>query len=243
MKIPNLLISNTNGNTLKVACKLYSLADTRRTGKNGYEVCVKQSTLAMSCGLSLSTVKRSLKELSDKNIITNRYRVTYDSGYQGCYHYSLAFFNKYFIMRDDIFEYDLSAQEFSLYAAMSKLRTIGINSFYQSLNDLCRITDIDKSNICKLCKSLSQKGLIYKQLKRTRAGDYTDNTYHLVARLRGRITKRSPKLFKLITHLPANVLFILAPANKSVNRKNAEFFMNKKKSERETKLFHKGGSG
>lgn len=238
MKIPNFLITLCKGNTLKVACKLYSLVNENRISRNGYEVCVKQTTIAQSCGLSLSTVKRSISELFARNIITHRYRVTYENGHQGAYHYSLAFFSNYFYLRHDIFKYDLTAQEFTLYAAMSKLRTNRINSFYQSLNDLCRITDLNKSNICKLIRSINQRGLIYKQLKRTKIGDYTDNTYFVVVRLVGKIKKVSI-FFKQLAFA-----YIVPKYNIIVNRKSAEFFVNnRKKRERESELFYKGGSG
>lgn len=192
MKIPNAILTQTKGNALKVACKLYSLVNENRKSRNGYEICVKQSTLSKACGLSVSTVKRALSELAEKNIIVNRYRTTRENGHQSSYHYTMAFFNKFFYMRYDVFSYALTAQEFTLYAAMCKLRTNTINSFYQSLNDLSRILNADKSDICRTCSGLIEKGLIVKQLKRTKLGDYTDNTYFVVVRLRGTIKKKKP---------------------------------------------------
>lgn len=196
MKIPNAILTLVKGNALKVACKLYSLANAHKTSRNGYEVCIKQTTIADACGLSLSTVKRALSELAGKKIITNRYRITHKNGYQGCYHYSLAFFSNYFYMRNDVWSFDLSAQEFTLYAHYCKLRCNYINSFYQSLNELAEITGMDKRNLCRVINRLIAKGIVAKQLKSTKLGDYTDNTYFVIVRIKGKFKKKSPKLIK-----------------------------------------------
>ena len=238
MKIPNVLIYVTSGNTLKVACKLYSLIDWDKQSKNGYEVCVKQTTIALSCGLSLSTVKRAISELCARNIITHRYRLTNKNGYQGTYHYSLAFFTNYFDLRRDIFKYGLSAQEFTLYAAMCKLRTNATSSFYQSLTDLSRITGLDKSNICKLYAALAEKRLVCKQKKRTKFGDYTDNTYFIVVRVKGKLTKKAPRFLAQLS----NATNIVAKVISLVNRQSSEFFVNNKRRVEST-FFYKGGSG
>jgi DNA-binding Lrp family transcriptional regulator len=217
MKIPNVILSLTTGSTLKVACKLYSLIRNKKS-RNGYEVCIKQTTLANACGLSLSTVQRAVTELVDKKIITNRYRITRKDGYQGAYHYSLAIFSNYFYLRYDVFKFSLTAQQFTLYATMCKLRTNGISSFYQSLNDLHRITGMDKRDICKICRYLIECGLIVKQRKRTKLGDYTDNTYFVIVRLRGTFKKKLPRFF---TH-------IIAPLCTVVKGKFREIFKNPK---------------
>ena len=217
MKIPNRLLAY-KGNTLKVACKLYSLASRSRVSRNGYEVCIRICTLAAACGISVSTVTRALDRLENDHVITYKYRITKSNGYQGCYHYCLALFadDNYFFMRNDIFGFDLTAQQFTVYAHMCKLRSNYINSFYQSLNDLARIIGMDKSEICRCLQAIEGEGLCRRQLKRTKIGDYTDNTYFVVVRLKGRFY-RKPKI---------SVFRIIAPKKKTVNPKPNEFSVN-----------------
>lgn len=163
---------------------------------------MKQSTIAVSCGLSLSTVKRALNTLSENGLIVNRYRVTRDNGYQGCYHYTLAIPNKYFFMRSDILSFALSSREFKLYALMCKLRSNKTNSFYQSLNDLCALSNLSKSDLCRTINLLADKFLIAKQCKRTSFGDFTDNTYFVIGRFCGRIKQKTKrKLFEFISDI------------------------------------------
>ena len=70
MKIPNKLLELSR-NELMVACRLYSIVNRHtKLTTNGYAVCIKQETIAASCGLSVATVKRVLKALSEKGIIT-----------------------------------------------------------------------------------------------------------------------------------------------------------------------------
>lgn len=217
MNIPNNMLAY-KGNTLKVACKLYSLVSHSRVSRNGYEVCIKEETLAAACGISVSTVARIIERLESDHVITNKYRITKSNGYQGCYHYCLALFakSKYFYMRNDIFSFGLTAQQFTVYAHMCKLRTNYVNSFYQSLNDLSRIIGMNKSEICRCLRRLVGEDLCRRQLKRTKAGDYTDNTYFVVVRMRGRFYKK-PKL---------PVFEIISLIKKSVKSKSNEFFVN-----------------
>ena len=68
MKIPNKLLELSR-NELMVACRLYSIVNRHtKLTTNGYAVCIKQETIAASCGLSVATVKRVLKALSEKGI-------------------------------------------------------------------------------------------------------------------------------------------------------------------------------
>ena len=217
MNIPNKMLKY-KGNTLKVVCKLYSLASRSRVSRNGYEVCIKLETLASACGISVSTVSRAVDRLENDHVITNKYRITKSNGYQGCCHYCLALFadDKYFYMRNDIFSFVLTAQQFTVYAHMCKLRTNYINSFYQSLNDLSRIIGMDKSEICRCLRTIEGKGLCRRQLKRTKAGDFTDNTYFVVVRMIGRFFKKPKFTF----------FAIIAPIKKTVKPESTEFFVN-----------------
>lgn len=73
MRIPNSFLSDlaSDRSAFIVACRLYSLINpTTKISSNGYEVCIKQETIAASCNLSVSTVKRVLRRLADVGIIT-----------------------------------------------------------------------------------------------------------------------------------------------------------------------------
>ena len=101
MKIPNKLLELSR-NELMVACRLYSIVNRHtKLTTNGYAVCIKQETIAASCGLSVATVKRVLKALSEKGLITHQYRQTRSNGCLGATHYDLqafSFLSDYFYM-------------------------------------------------------------------------------------------------------------------------------------------------
>ena len=61
MKIPNKLLELSR-NELMVACRLYSIVNRHtKLTTNGYAVCIKQETIAASCGLSGCDSLRSAK--------------------------------------------------------------------------------------------------------------------------------------------------------------------------------------
>lgn len=85
MKIPNKLLELSR-NELMVAYRLYSIVNRHtKLTTNGYAVCIKQETIAASCGPSVATIKRVLKALSEKGII----RQTHANGCLGATHYDL----------------------------------------------------------------------------------------------------------------------------------------------------------
>ena len=57
MRIPNSFITDLRSNytDFAVACKLYSLVSSHtKRSSNGYEVCIKQETIAASCLMQTS---------------------------------------------------------------------------------------------------------------------------------------------------------------------------------------------
>ena len=83
MRIPNSFITDLRSNytDFAVACKLYSLVSSHtKRSSNGYEVCIKQETIAASCKCSVSSVKRSVCRLEEMGIITHKYRLDGSEG-------------------------------------------------------------------------------------------------------------------------------------------------------------------
>ena len=68
-----------------------------------------------------------------------------------------------------------------------------ISRFYQSLNDLSALIRLSRAEVSKVIAVLIDRSMVRKQLKRTRAGDYTDNTYFIITRKQGCIKKAGPR--------------------------------------------------
>lgn len=204
MRIPVsfLKMFRSNLTDFAVACKLYSLinAHTKRNSK-GFEVCIKQATIADACNCSISSVKRSLSRLEMSGIIMHKYRLEGANGNLGAYHYTLKQFDmtsEYIYMNSSkTYSARLNPKQLYVYAVFCRLICNDIARFYQSLNDLVNILNLNKSEISSLIKDLISKRLVRKQKKKTRCGDYTDNTYFVVLRMVGSIKKVEPTLNKL----------------------------------------------
>ena len=200
MRIPNSFITDLRSNytDFAVACKLYSLvsAHTKRSS-NGYEVCIKQETIAASCKCSVSSVKRSVCRLEEMGIITHKYRLDGSEGRLGAYHYALKPYdlnkNYFYINNRKAYSAELSPKLFYVYAVFCKLMCNDIARFYQSLNDLSALIRLSRAEVSKVIAVLIDRSMVRKQLKRTRAGDYTDNTYFIITRKQGCIKKAGPR--------------------------------------------------
>ncbi len=196
MRIPVSFLEmfRSNFTDFAVACKLYSLVNGyTRLSKNGYEVCIKQETIAAVCKCSVASVKRSVRRLEEMGIITYKYRLDGSDGHLGAYHYALKPYDLskdyFYINNKKAYSSDLKPKLFYVYAVFCKLICNDIARFYQPLNDLVNILNLNKNSVCSLIKELIEKGLIRKQRKKTRCGDYTDNTYFVVLRVVGNIKK------------------------------------------------------
>ena len=204
MKIPNSFLNELTNTELLVACRLYSAVNARtKLNSRGYEISIKQETIAVSCCLSLSTVKRTLASLEHKGIILHKYRRPNVIGYLGTYRYSLkpfAFLSDYFFMHKRVFTYCLTPKQFKVYALFCKLRCNDISRFYQSYSDLQGLTGIKRSELICLINELISKRLIRRQKKLTRCGDYTDNTYFVVIHQKGKVHKKSVRAFRRSPH-------------------------------------------
>lgn len=204
MKIPNSFLTDLNRTELMVACKLYSLVNSHtKLNSKGFEVCIKQETIARSCNLSISTTKRILAVLEQKGVIIHRYRKTNSGGFLGAYRYTLkpfSFLSDYFYMRNNIFSLCLSPKQFYLYALCCKLKCNYTSRFFQSYADLKQLTGIKRSELSKIINSLISMKLIRKQRRKTRSGDYTDNTYFVITYQRGRIHKKRKPTCTRLSH-------------------------------------------
>lgn len=200
MRIPNSFITDLRSNytDFAVACKLYSLVSSHtKRSSNGYEVCIKQETIAASCKCSVSSVKRSVCRLEEMGIITHKYRLDGSEGRLGAYHYALKPYdlskNYFYINNRKAYSAGLSPKLFYVYAVFCKLMCNDIARFYQSLNDLSALIRLSRAEVSKVIAVLIDRSMVRKQLKRTRAGDYTDNTYFIITRKQGCIKKAGPR--------------------------------------------------
>lgn len=201
MRIPNCFFEQYNDSKSEfiVACALYALINARtQLSRNGYEICVKQDTLARKCKISLPTVRRVLSKLEDKGLITHKYRTENAVGDLGTYHYSImqyslksnyTYVDSYFLSRipNDLFYF------YCLFCRLADSRT---HRFYQSLRDLQAITGFKKSKISCYIKRLILLNLIRKRKKRTRYGDYAHNVFTVATKSKGNIRPKIKPLFK-----------------------------------------------
>ena len=118
-------------------------------------------------------------------------------GRLGAYHYALKPYdlskNYFYINNRKAYSAGLSPKLFYVYAVFCKLMCNDIARFYQSLNDLSALIRLSRAEVSKVIAVLIDRSMVRKQLKRTRAGDYTDNTYFIVTRKQGCIKKAGPR--------------------------------------------------
>lgn len=201
MRIPNSFLTDfTSSAELKLACVFYGLIN-KNTKKNllGWEITVKQSTLAALCGLSESTIKRTLKSLKDKGFICSQKRSYICEHRLGTYTYTIkevpvnsGYFN---IQKKAIKR--LTGTSFTVYAHFCKLADKH-RKFFQSLNELCAIIRIGKKELTSIIAKLIKDKLIRRLRRMTRCGDYTDNIYFVTyfaepLRIRAKIGKQRTK--------------------------------------------------
>lgn len=181
MRIPNSFVTRfTQAADLKLACVFYSLIH-KNTKRNllGYEITVKQSTLMSLCGCSLSTVKRTVRFLSKCGFIKSQKRQMTTPGKLGTYTYTIdavSTASKYFTMDKKLMS-RLNGNEFRVYAVCCKLADSSHKSFFQSYNDLSKLLGMSRQDVLRTIEKLVKGKFIRKKKIRTRAGDFTDNTY------------------------------------------------------------------
>lgn len=181
MRIPNSFLTEFRSpSELKLACVFYGLIH-KNTPKNlmGYVITVKQETLARLCGCSIATVKRSLAALRANGFIKSQKRTRIIADKLGTYTYTIAEIST----KSNYFNIDkrligrVNGQAFRVYAMFCKLSDSVTGAFYQSLNDLTELLAISKNELLRAIEKLVSLKLIRKRKKKTKVGDYTDNTY------------------------------------------------------------------
>lgn len=181
MRIPNSFVTRfTQASDLKLACVFYSLIH-KNTKRNllGYEITVKQTTLVSLCGFSVSTVKRAASSLLKSGFIKSQKRQTNAPGKLGTYTYTIEAIStasKYFTMDKKLMS-RLNGNEFRVYAMCCKLADSSHKSFFQSYNDLSKLLGMSRQDVLRTIEKLVKGKFIRKKKIRTRAGDFTDNTY------------------------------------------------------------------
>ena len=182
MRIPNSFLTDfTSSAELKLACIFYGLIN-KNTKKNllGWEITVKQSTLAALCGFSESTIKRTIKSLKDKGFICSQKRSYVREHRLGTYTYTIKevpVTSGYFNIQKKAIK-RLTGTSFTVYAHFCKLADKH-GKFFQSLNELCAIIRIGKKELTSIIAKLIKDKLIRKLRRLTHYGDYTDNIYFI----------------------------------------------------------------
>lgn len=173
------------------------LLDSFISERNNSNKAYNTAYIAASCKCSVSSVKRSVCRLEEMGIITHKYRLDGSEGRLGAYHYALKPYDlskNYFYMNNrKAYSAELSPKLFYVYAVFCKLICNDIARFYQSLNDLSALIRLSRAEVSKVIAVLIDRSMVRKQLKRTRAGDYTDNTYFIITRKQGCIKKAGPR--------------------------------------------------
>ena len=197
MRIPNSFVTRfTQAADLKLACVFYSLIH-KNTKRNllGYEITVKQSTLMSLCGCSLSTVKRTVRSLSKCGFIKSQKRQMTTPGKLGTYTYTIdavSTASKYFTMDKKLMS-RLNGNEFRVYAVCCKLADSSHKSFFQSYNDLSKLLGMSRQDVLRTIEKLAKGKFIRKRKIRTRAGDFTDNTYTVCIYVPHSRIKKAPR--------------------------------------------------
>lgn len=200
MRIPNSFFTEYNDSKSEfiVACRLYAFINARtRLSRNGYEICVKQETLARKCNISLSTVRRVLGQLEQKGLITHKYRTENAVGDLGTYHYSIKQYDtkKDYTYVDGYFLARVPNDLFYIYCLFCRLADSRTHRFFQSLRDLQKITGFKRSKISCYIKRMILLKLIRKRKKRTRCGDYAHNVFTVATKDKGKILSKTKPLF------------------------------------------------
>ena len=201
MRIPNSFFTEYNDSKSEfiVACRLYAFINAcTRLSRNGYEICVKQETLARKCNVSLPTVRRILDKLESKGFITNKYRTYNAVGDLGTYHYSIKPYDtkKNYTYVDGYFLARVPNDLFYIYCLFCRFADSRTHRFYQSLRDLQSLTGFERSRISSYIKRMIQLNLIRKRKKRTRYGDYAHNVFTVATKDKGKIRPKIKPLFK-----------------------------------------------
>lgn len=204
VRIPNSFIEmfRLRPAELKLACVFYSMLH-KNTSRNmlGFNIVVRQDTLARLCGFSVSTVQRTVSKLIACGFITSQRRTVTSLGIQGTYSYTIKAVNtdsNYFIM-DKKLLHAVNGQAFIMYTTFCKLAERRFRRFYQSLNDLSGITGMSKKDVIKAIKKLISARLVRKYMKKTKAGDFTDNTYEVVVYIPSqKVARKKPLIFRQI---------------------------------------------
>lgn len=180
MRIPNSFLTDFKcASDLKLACVFYSLIH-KNTTKNmlGYEITAKQTTLAELCGCSVATVKRSVNSLRRLGFIQAQRRLSAGANKLGTYLYVVKCVpvNRSYFVMERCHMRRVSGNDFRVFALCCKLSDKR-KSFYQSYSDLSELLSISRRDVIKSIEKLVKLKLIHKSRKRTKCGDFTDNTY------------------------------------------------------------------
>lgn len=196
IKIPNAFLTEfRQASELKLACVFMGLIH-KNTAKNllGWEITVKQKTLARLCGCSVVTVQRTIKSLASKGFIVSMQRSARDRKL-GTYRYvvkNISMQRGYFYMQRKALLH-LNGTAFKVYAHFCKLADGSTHQFFQSINELCSIIGIGKKELIECINALISAKLIRKKRRMTAAGDYTDNLYTVTTLSSGTIRKKRKK--------------------------------------------------
>lgn len=202
--LPNAIITNTNlcYSDFAVVAYLYSLY-----GAYGHDtllgacIKVKQVTIAQSCGISVDSVSRAVKRLMDSGIIIGKQRTVREDRTLGTYIYTLQPFkreeHKHTLINKKAAG-KLQPKELKVYSLFCMCRENFKNSFFHSYNDLAKLLKMKRREVSEIVGKLIGHGLIRKQLRKTKCGDYTENKYFIVTFICGRFVKRTKKIVTVV---------------------------------------------
>lgn len=196
IRIPNSFLTEyKQASELKLACVFIGLIY-KNTNKNllGWEITVKQKTLAQLCGCSVVTVQRTIKALALKGFIVSMHRTAVDRKL-GTYRYvvkNVSMQHDYFYMQKKALMH-LNGTAFKVYAHFCKFADGRTHQFFQSINELCSIISIGRKELIECINKLIKSKLIRKKCRITAAGDYTDNLYTVTTFTAGSIRKKCKK--------------------------------------------------
>ena len=172
---------------LKLATVFYCLtnAQSEQSINGDYVISVSQKTLAKLTGLSISTIRRTTKKLCAKGFILSQRRPTSNrraadgSLMLDKYTYIIKYIPRdrdYFLV-DRAYLRKAQGQAFEVYMLFCKLSDFYEKAFYHSLKDLCLILLLTRTELSRAIKKLEKLKLIRKCRKKTRYGDFTENSY------------------------------------------------------------------
>lgn len=187
-RIPNSFLAMFDkAAELKLATVFYCLtnAQSEQALNGDYIISVSQETLAKLSGLSVSTIRRTTKKLCAKGFIISQHRPvsnrrTADGSLMlDKYNYIIKYIprDKDYFCVDKAVLRKANGQAFVTYMLFCKLSERVSRAFYHSLTDLCTLLSFTRTELSKAIKKLVKLKLIRKFYKRTRLGDYTENSY------------------------------------------------------------------